>query len=219
MRKLFLVLLFGLFFAATNYSKAETAAEFRTRCTASNGELIELVLHYPKPDHTICSALILVCASKDLTGNYVTLNYGPITTDYGCNMLTPENLNDPLFWQSVDDQVLHWVSQHGYNSGPCNPTNGGVPAITYFQISKRICQKMVYDSFTYITSLETCIGLEASCVKMFSVCTDQNGNPVATTISTTLVGVPGCLMNSSPQMHPTNISNIFESDCFAVPCN
>ncbi|MCX6145967.1 MAG: hypothetical protein NTW25_01765 [Candidatus Kapabacteria bacterium] len=214
MRKLFLVLLFGLFFAF-NYSKAETSTEFRNRCDSYGGQVQYIPIEYKG-----CRGVQLICALT--SGNNVALNYGPIlpANSQYCFVLNAENLSDPDFWKAIDLQSIAHLTNHGYYPGNCSDTSNVSSSniYTYFQFTRRLCNKYVYNSYSNENSLELCDGVTALCFTKFSVCKDENGILMVVKLFSNNAGTEECSTNINLTMHPTLSPVIFESDCFSVGC-
>ncbi|MCX6146824.1 MAG: hypothetical protein NTW25_06175, partial [Candidatus Kapabacteria bacterium] len=150
------------------------------------------------------------------------LEYGPIYhIDPNCNILSAENLGNPDFWAAIDQQVIRKAELLHPFAIDCNDlVNGGIE--TDFEISRRPCQKIVFDMFSQETTLESCNDSENKCVITYSVCKHTVNSVVVYTAikkSSYQFGFPQCSTTISTTMHQTNILNIYESDCFSVGCN
>ncbi|MCX6148482.1 MAG: hypothetical protein NTW25_14710 [Candidatus Kapabacteria bacterium] len=238
MKKMLLVLLFGMFFVL-NISKAETLIEFQNRCRDKPNSLFA-----PIPiSYGGCEGLIYVCLSRIGAPGSYTYNieyYSILATTFPCNLLSYNNLINANFWSSIDQQVIDWSSINGYAPAPCGSTN----LITYYQISKRPCQKIInYGSPTgndlnaplVYQKLVPCGGLENTCTTLFTVCyTMVNGSysNQVTKISTTMTGNINCsttIPNTTEQFVWNSEGQYFdilfdhtqnwETECFSMGCN
>lgn len=224
-------------FFISNLSKAETLVEFYNRCMDKpNSYYAPITISYGG-----CSGLIYVCFSRigdPGTFIYDIEYYSILATSFPCNLLSYSNLIDINFWSSIDQQVVDWATNHAYGPAPCGSAN----LITYYQISKRPCQKIInYGSPTgndpnaplVYQKLMPCGGLENKCTTLFTVCYSLvNGSYVnqVTKISTTMTGNINCtttIPNTTMQTFWNgeyfeilfDPSQYWETECFSLGCN
>lgn len=237
MRKIFLVILFALFFV-NNFAKAETLLEFQNRCMDKpNSYFAPVTISYGG-----CTGILYVCLSRTgASGSFIydIEYYSILATSFPCNLLSYSNLISSAFWSSIDNQVVSWAASNGYAPAPCGSTN----LITYYQISKRPCQKIINygtpssqdpNAPLVYQELKPC-GSENTCTTLFTVCyTMVNGIYInqATKISTTMTGSINCsttIPNTTEQFVWNSECQCFEilfghtdnweTECFSLGCN
>jgi hypothetical protein len=235
MRKLFLVLLFGMF-VLSNLAKSETYLEFQNRCMGKPNSSVNYVPIGIEP----CTGFITVCKSK--IGNTIYIEYYSIlATSFPCNIISYSNLMDINFWRSIDEAVINWSESSGGGIlVPCGSTN----VKTFYMISKRPCQKIINNGnassqdpnvpLVYQT-LVPCGGLENNCTLKYSVCTEKvDGVDIIrkTPIETTMTGTTNCtttIPNTTQQFVWNSEGQYFdilfdptanwETECFSMGCN